>query len=254
MMKRTKYDLSHLSLQTYKIGRLQTLSQIPVMANDSIKLHMGIIVRQAALRREIVADPIVDIFAFFVPHRHIYDQWIEFIRQGVDETINLPTFTPAGQIQYTANYSDGGDSIPLHAHAGYNRIWNRYFRVPSDNSTARGYGVLADTAQANNTNYRKYGHVIARTKNWWNTALEQDQVTSEDYSVPIVNGTLDVRALEQYRARYGSETARDWFANADERYKDVMQLAWGTGRKQRTNIIYRSGNKTKPRQKRTGSL
>src|SRR5262245_22041383 len=39
------------------------------------------------LRRGLAIDSTVDIFTFYVPHRHVYgEQWIKFMKDGVNAT------------------------------------------------------------------------------------------------------------------------------------------------------------------------
>src|SRR5262245_65335416 len=47
--------------------------------------------RLSPLRRGLAIDSTVDIFTFYVPHRHVYgEQWIKFMKDGVNAT-PLPT-------------------------------------------------------------------------------------------------------------------------------------------------------------------
>src|SRR5262245_62251888 len=47
--------------------------------------------RLSPLRRGFAIDSTVDIFTFYVPHRHVYgEQWIKFMKDGVNAT-PLPT-------------------------------------------------------------------------------------------------------------------------------------------------------------------
>src|SRR5256885_1702311 len=43
--------------------------------------------RLSPLRRGLAIDSTVDIFTFYVPHRHVYgEQWIKFMKDGVNAT------------------------------------------------------------------------------------------------------------------------------------------------------------------------
>ena len=93
-MKRNSFPLNHYVKQLGQIGRLQTLGVWPVMAGDSIEASYTNLFRLSPLRRALTIDAQVDMFAFYIPHRHIYgDDWIDFIKQGQDETITLSTIT-----------------------------------------------------------------------------------------------------------------------------------------------------------------
>src|SRR4051812_5631483 len=52
--------------------------------------------RLSPLRRGLAIDSTVDIFTFYVPHRHVYgEQWIKFMKDGVNAT-PLPTVNTTG--------------------------------------------------------------------------------------------------------------------------------------------------------------
>ena len=81
---RTPHDLSHLVFSCGKMGRLQTLSCVPVMAGDSFEQDLVGSFRLSPMRRGLAVDSMVDIFTFYVPHRHIYgDAWITMMEEGV---------------------------------------------------------------------------------------------------------------------------------------------------------------------------
>src|SRR5207247_138006 len=69
------------------IGRLITISTTPVIAGDSFEMDAVGALRLSPLRRGLAIDPTVDIFTFYVPHRHVYgEQWIKFMKAGVNAT------------------------------------------------------------------------------------------------------------------------------------------------------------------------
>src|SRR5436190_12870724 len=52
--------------------------------------------------RGLAIDSTVDIFTFYVPHRHVYgEQWIKFMKDGVNAT-PLPTVNTTGYIDHAA--------------------------------------------------------------------------------------------------------------------------------------------------------
>src|SRR5438067_12237722 len=54
------------------------------------------------LFRSLAIDSTVDIFTFYVPHRHVYgEQWIKFMKDGVNAT-PLPTVNTTGYIDHAA--------------------------------------------------------------------------------------------------------------------------------------------------------
>src|SRR5206468_10784585 len=78
---------SHLGFLAGQIGRLITISTTPVIAGDSFEMDAVGALRLSPLRRGLAIDSTVDIFTFYVPHRHVYgEQWIKFMKDGVNAT------------------------------------------------------------------------------------------------------------------------------------------------------------------------
>src|SRR4051794_41211226 len=77
------------------------------------------------LRRGLAIDSTVDIFTFYVPHRHVYgEQWIKFMKDGVNAT-PLPTVNTTGYIDHAAflgTINPDTNKIPKHLFQGYLNI------------------------------------------------------------------------------------------------------------------------------------
>src|SRR3989449_10840366 len=100
--ERMPYDLSHLGSLAGQIGRLITISTTPVIAGDSFEMDAGGALRLSPLRRGLAITSTVDLFTFYVPHRHVYsEQWIIFMKDGVNAT-TLPTVNTTGYIDHAA--------------------------------------------------------------------------------------------------------------------------------------------------------
>src|SRR2546430_17075532 len=85
--ERMPHDLSHLGFLAGPIGRLITISPTPVIAGDFFELLAVGALRLSPLRRGLDLDHPVDIFTFYVPHRHVYGvQWLKFLTDGVNAT------------------------------------------------------------------------------------------------------------------------------------------------------------------------
>src|SRR5207249_5504671 len=81
--ERMPHDLSHLGFLAGQIGRLITISTTPVIAGDSFEMDAVGALRLSPLRRGLAIDSTVDIFTFYVPHRHVYgEQWIKFMKRS----------------------------------------------------------------------------------------------------------------------------------------------------------------------------
>src|SRR5256885_1856064 len=70
--ERMPHDLSHLGFLAGQIGRLITISTTPVIAGDSFEMDAAGALRLSPLRRGLAIDSTVDIFTFYVPHRHVF--------------------------------------------------------------------------------------------------------------------------------------------------------------------------------------
>src|SRR5215218_7988887 len=116
--ERMPHDLSHLGFLAGQIGRLITVSAAPVIAGDSFEMDAVGALRLSALRRGLAIDSTVDIFTFYVPHRHVSgEQWLKFMKDGFNAT-SLRTINP------------DTNKIPKHLFQGYLNIYNNYFKAP----------------------------------------------------------------------------------------------------------------------------
>src|SRR2546428_13564591 len=95
-------DRSHLGFLAGPVGRLITISTTPAIAGDSFEMDAVGALRLSPCRRGLAIDSTVDIFTFYVPHRHVYaQQWIRFMKDGVTAT-PLPTVNTPGYIDHAA--------------------------------------------------------------------------------------------------------------------------------------------------------
>src|SRR6478736_10182050 len=96
--ERMPHDLSHLGFRARQIGRLITISTTPGIAGDACEMDAVGALRLSPLRRGLAIDSTVDIFPFYVPHRHVYgEQRDKFNKDGVNAT-PLPTVNTTGYI------------------------------------------------------------------------------------------------------------------------------------------------------------
>src|SRR5262245_24301173 len=100
--ERMPHDLSHLGFLAGQIGLLITISTTPGMAGASLEYEAVGTLRLCPLHPDLAIDSTVDIFTFYVPHRHVYgEQWIKFMKDGVNAT-PLPTVNTTGYIDHAA--------------------------------------------------------------------------------------------------------------------------------------------------------
>src|SRR5688500_20144062 len=100
--ERMPHELSHVGFLAGQIGRLITISTTASIADDSCELDAVGALRLSPLRRGVAIDSTVDIFTFYVAHRHVCgEQSIQFMKDGVNAT-TFPTVNTTGYIDQSA--------------------------------------------------------------------------------------------------------------------------------------------------------
>lgn len=249
-MSRTTINLSHLLHICGQIGRVQTLTVVPVVGGDSLDIKLDSVLRLAATRKEITSECQVDICAFYVKHRHVLgqDAYTKWMRNGPQQAAAWPFAGISVASQYRDCFYLGIKQCDAEVNAallrGYNFIMQRYFFVPNtyDNGelqlvsgSTQPYQLdFYPTSQSYASNYRNYGTMAARLPHILNgfnpinsmTAGGFDNnLTAADYGV-IINdaapnvGRLDIRDLGAIQARYETVQEASFFASF---YDDLMQ-------------------------------
>lgn len=253
-MSRNTFNLSHQIHTAGHIGRIQTLSVIPVVAGDSIKASLDGIIRLAATRKEIVAECQVDICAFYVKYRHTYGNqaWITYLSDGPQ---NNPGSNPLTPFPVAAGYrnpfylgiKDCGATLNRHLLRAYNFIMARYFMVPNTNHNGeyanwwtQDFANLEfyPTNQSWANNMRQFGACAARLPHILNGANllnntgaggQVPRVSSDDFGVLINDttpdvGLLDIRDLAEIQGRYKSVQQKAYWA---QYYSDLLEQRYG---------------------------
>src|SRR3989440_11484707 len=129
--ERMPHVLSDLGFLAGQIRRLLTISPTPVIAGASFQMDAAGALRLSPLRRGLAIDSTVDIFTFYVPHRHVYvEQWIKFMKDAVNAT-PLPTVNTTCYIDHAASLgtiNHDTNIIPKHLVQGYLHIYNNSFK------------------------------------------------------------------------------------------------------------------------------
>ena len=246
MPKRYNYDLSNYIFQVGRVGRLMGLNVIPVVAGDSMSINLSGIFRTTPLRRELVLDSRLDMCAFFVPHRHIYSNWLDFVRLNHGGVLNGSAGAQVLATQSLSAAPSGGSAyntlkcIPFTADAqvvpkwlleGYYYIWNRYYRPPKQGVPQRNYstyaikGTQSDASNAEDV----YGFPCARLPRPI-TQFRQKQ-SPVDPNKTDGNASVAIGAsgnwanFARQSAVWGQELSRGWFV---EYYDDIMRQVYGT--------------------------
>jgi len=231
---RNVYDLSHFSMNVGKIGCLQTIATVPVVAGDSMELNLESVFRLSPLRRPLYLDAMVDLFAFFVPHRHVYSKyqgevdtvgnWLDFIKEGIDEAQTFGTITNNASVEThcLGTHIPVSTAFPKWLGHGYAQIYNRFFKNPGSTDMALTFFNVNTDAR----NY--YGQLCCFPKRSFNCAMLTTNSDAEDTytNAGTVNDTVvDLVEFAKQQGRYKSELKRDWFG---QRYADLMNELFGS--------------------------
>src|SRR5579864_7727802 len=217
--KRMPHDLSHLGFLAGQIGRLITISTTPVISGFSFEMYAVVSLRLSPLRRVLAIDSTVDIFTFYVPHRHVYgEQWIKFMNDGVNAT-PLPTVNPTGYIDHAAflgTINPDTNKIPKHLFQGYLNLYNNYFKAP----------WMPDRTEANpnelNQDDARYGFRCCHLKNIWTAPLPPETELSRHMTTSTTS--IDIMGLQAAYANLHTDQERDYFM---QRYHDVISSFGG---------------------------
>src|SRR5256714_598431 len=217
--ERMPHDLSHLGFLAGQIGRLITISTTPVIAGDSFEMDAVGALRLSPLRRGLAIDSTVDIFTFYVPHRHVYgEQWIKFMKDGVNAT-PLPPVNTTGYIDHAAflgTINPDTNKIPKHLFQGYLNIYNNYFKAP----------WMPDRTEANpnelNQDDARYGFRCCHLKNIWTAPLPPETELSRQMLTSTTS--IDLMGLQAAYANLHTDQERDYFM---QRYHDVISSFGG---------------------------
>src|SRR5690625_7509726 len=121
------HDLSHLGFLAGQIGRLITSSITPVIADDSFEMDAFGALPLSPLRCGRAIDSTVDIFTFYVPHRHVYGEpRIKLMKDGVNATplltVNTTGYTDHAAFPGTINaYTN---KIPMHVFLHFSHLYD----------------------------------------------------------------------------------------------------------------------------------
>lgn len=229
--ERDNCDLSHFVYSSGCIGRLKVLSTVPVVAGDSFKLDLVGAFRLAPFRRGLSVDSCVDIFTFYVPHRHTYGQsFVDVMKAGIPKTgspalLGTDALTVAPGIPalekaaFLGTHSNTfNNNLPLYMYKSYLNIYNNYFKVPfqADFNTP-----LASLSQ---TNLRD-GLVCSNLETIYTKPLNPATETSQKFTDMAGNDGIDIIGLNQAYGKLHTQQERDHFM---QRYRDVVSSFGGS--------------------------
>lgn len=243
-MSRQRYNKSHLSHTCGHLGRVQTITIMPVTAGESLDINIQGLVRLAYPRQPIVSDCELQLDFFHVPYRHVYGQdWINFLRQGNDESVTFTGISVGAAYRNPAYLClpECGATINRALVQGYNRIMHNFYHIrslPKNPDDPTGSTLSNDfnwypTTETGADNCRQFGRLAARLPHVLNggnlvdasgtTGWETQDLTNADATV-TAGATFDIRNLAKVQSVYKSEAEKAWMSFT---YQDVMSNKWG---------------------------
>lgn len=219
--ERTPHDLGRLVFTCGDIGRLKVIDSTLVVAGDSYEADMVGAFKLSPLRRGLVLDSQLDIFTFYVPHRHTYGQeFVDFLKAGhaappLSSMLcgNLPEDASFLGTVLTANFS-----VPKWLGQGYMNIYNNYFKMPSiPEAYSNDFTTWSQPERLN-------GLPCCHLKNIW-TATLPDNVASSRQAVAVTGNNVELFTLNAAMGQLHTEQERQLFA---QRYRDVVESFGGS--------------------------
>ena len=216
LTQRTSVMLSAQVSQCIKLGRLQMLARIPVIAGDSISGKVSGLIRLNNLRRPLAFDIRCDVFGFFVPWRYSYGN---AVMQQIVRDQAFPDANPFTAIATTGHGTDylltRHSSIPRHIPNDYKAIWNHFFRDPSDDELPQDF--IPDDYDSRHFGFR-VGNLPA-----YHTMLARTDDAGANHTIDTSQATIRTRDLDLPRAEYRARQAQQYYG---VRYEEVHKLLW----------------------------
>ena len=234
-----KYNRGGKSLKVGRIGRMRVLRQHLLLPGEKMNTRIRGNVRLSGLRQQTSVYLSAQIEAFAAPLRWYYEEFPEYLKEGVSTSRTIPVETFAGGWDTdqgaASNLGIGKPTTDFakwfHQHPV--NVWNEWYRWPEDakvsvSAPPRSFHWYTVPAVTNLSSAPTRLH-------------DAPSFDASEYQVPSAT-TLDVRDLAQYQARFNQAAITDWTSN--DRYQAFMQdiyNAKGSNEVDKVPIRLRSG-------------
>lgn len=219
--ERTPHDLGRFVFTCGDIGRLKVLDTTLVQAGDSYEANMVGAFRLSPLRRGLVIDSKLDVFTFYVPHRHsLGDTFVDFMKAGYDATPLPAKFCGPNpeDASFLGTLTSASGSVPEWLVNAYMKIYNNYFKMPSVAEAYTNDPTLWTQPE------RLNGLPCCHLKNVWTASLPENLPTQFNAQA-VTDSNVEITTLAAAYGRFHTEQERALFA---QRYRDVVEMFGGS--------------------------
>lgn len=205
-IERSSFDRSHSLHTDFSTGELVPLMVEPVIPGDTVTMDFSHVTRGATPIAPVMDNAILDITAFFVPNRLIWDHWVNFMGQN-DVThwenpieYHTPKITaPSGgwNVHSLADYLGvpPGKEVTVNGlrFRGYALIWNTWWRdenlkdpcyITMDETTVTGVNKGANYDYVTDTEAGACCAKVAKLHDMFTSCLPEPQ-RGPDVYVPL---------------------------------------------------------------------
>lgn len=212
-----KYNRGGKSLKVGDIGQFSVLRQNILMPGEMMRSSITGNVRLAGLRQQTSVYLHASIEAFAAPLRWYWDDFTDYITEGVSTIKTQPTLSGAWLTDLARTTNMGVGSIQNHAFLKFFaqhpiNVWNEHYRWPE----ATKFSV--DTPLI--TFFAEHGQPCVNLPTASSRIHDAPVFDDTEHLMPAVT-QLDVRQLSLYQARLAQAAKTDW--SSQERYNVFMR-------------------------------
>lgn len=213
-----KYNRGGKTLRVGDIGRFSVLRQNMLLPGERMNTSIRGNVRLSGLRQQTSVYLHAQIEAFAAPLRWYWDDWTDYVQEGVGTAKTIPVLTGAQWTADRLNTQEMGIGHITHDFAKWYaqhpiNVWNEWYRWPEDAKES------VDTPVA--TFFDAFGKPCINLASGATRLHDAPVFDASESTVPSAAADLDVRELSQVQARFQQASVSDW--TSQERYMAFMK-------------------------------
>ena len=199
-------------MNTYQEGSFQELTLLgrqPVAAGQSIELDVSVMFESMPFTRQLLTGGIAALYAFYVPYRLIYPEFIDFVSDA-DGGTTLPTTNVAAP-QFFEPLPAGQVLVP-HSRRGYKLIYNQFFGAEQ---FGRWYSNVADDSVVTLNRVRSSEQMLGKV-------MPQNEAPDTIMNAPVTAGQAAI-SLDELRRQLAIARSNKRAQMTGDKYVDAMR-------------------------------